>query len=95
MNPIDCDEHGPSAACLICRHLREGAGLGYFAIAAEPGESAQAWCEACDQTLAQERGWTDKASAQADWALYCTQCHDETLASHVLRSWVEGTSPEE
>src|SRR5688572_1074100 len=40
---IQCERHGVTAYCLVCRHLREGNGLGYWAIRSEPEEPAQAW----------------------------------------------------
>ena len=92
---IHCVRHGITPYCVICRHLREGFGLGYFAIIPEAEEPAQAWCEACDNVLEAERGWSDRADAQADWKLYCTGCYAETLARHQLRSWVRGTRPED
>jgi hypothetical protein len=95
MKLAQCEEHGPSPYCLICKHLRERNALGYFAIQAEPTEPAQAWCEGCDSVLAQERGWNDRADEQADWKLFCTACYERRLSSHRLVSWVEGTSPEE
>jgi hypothetical protein len=95
MQPVDCPEHGASPACIICQHLRTQDGLGYYAIAAEPAEPAMAWCEACDQLLAQERGWTDRADAHAGWKLLCTRCHERRLAAHQLINWLEGTRTDE
>ena len=94
---IHCDRHGVTAYCLICRHLRDGAGLGYWAIEPEPeiGEPAQAWCEGCDAVLDAEQGWTDRADAAADWKLYCAGCYADTLARHEQRGWCAGgPSPE-
>ncbi len=95
MKAIQCEEHGSSPYCIICEHLREQNGLGYFAIQAESTEPAQAWCEACDLVLAQEQGWTDRADLQAGWKLHCTACYERRLSAHTLLSWVEGTSPED
>jgi hypothetical protein len=92
---IHCARHGVTPFCLICRHLGEGSGLGYFAIKPEADEPAQAWCEACDRVLEAERGWSDRADAAADWKVYCTSCYKEALARHQLRSWLRGTSPED
>lgn len=92
---INCEEHGEAEYCLICRHLLSGAGLGYFAIEAEPGEPAQAWCGECDAVLEEEQGWSDRADEVADWKLICTGCYEQTLRGHQLVSWVEGTSPED
>ncbi len=98
MSGIACAEHGVSPGCLICRHLPGQRGRGYFAIPfepAEPDEAAQAWCEDCDRVLVREQGWTDAADRQADWRLYCTGCYEDCLRAHVLRSWAEGTSPDD
>ena len=92
---IHCERHGVSAYCLICRHLREQSGLKYWAIQPEPGQPAQAWCEACDAVLDEEQGWSDRADAQADWKLHCTGCYEETLARHQFLGWVAGTNPED
>jgi hypothetical protein len=91
---IRCAEHGVTPYCLICQHLRDESGLWYFAIPAEVGEPAQAWCESCDKVLEQEQGWTDRADLQANWRLYCTVCYEATLRRHRLRSWIEGASPD-
>ncbi len=90
---IYCDQHGVTAYCLICQHLRGGVGLGYWAIKPEPKEPAQAWCEACDAVLDQDRGWSDRAEALADWKLYCAGCYAEALSRHVRRGWDSGGTP--
>jgi hypothetical protein len=87
---IHCDRHGPTAYCMICRHLREGSGLGYSAIKPEPEEPAQAWCEECDAALDRDRGWSDRATALADWRLYCAVCYEQALARHIRRGWDSG-----
>jgi hypothetical protein len=89
---IHCDRHGVTAYCLLCCHLREGTGLGYWAIKPEEKEPAQAWCEACDAVLEEDRGWTDRGTALADWKLYCSECYAETLTRHTLRGWDSGGS---
>ena len=90
---VHCGRHGVTAYCLICRHLREGVGLGYWAIRAEPEEPAQAWCEECDAALDQDRGWSDRATALADWKLYCAGCYVEALSQHARRGWDSGGTP--
>jgi hypothetical protein len=87
---IHCDRHGVTAYCIICRHLRESSGLAYWAIKPKSEEPAQAWCEECDAVLAEDRGWTDRGDALADWKLYCTGCYAETLARHTRRGWDSG-----
>lgn len=88
---IHCERHGVTAYCLLCRHLREESGLGYWAIKPEPEEPAHAWCEACDTVLDEEQGWSDRADEQADWKLYCAGCYQEALKRHVRRGSVAGS----
>ena len=94
MKPIDCKEHGTSRYSVLCIHLRERDGLGYFAIQAQATEPAQAWCEACDVVMSQERGWTDRADSYAGWKLYCSTCYKNRLRAQALISVVEGIAPE-
>jgi|SRR6516165_2749660 hypothetical protein len=81
---VYCSTHGNTTAGIICRHLREGRGLNYFAIKTDPW----AWCEACDKVLEEERDWTDRFSQFADWKVYCRQCYTKTLRRHRLIEWV-------
>jgi hypothetical protein len=77
---IQCDEHGPSPPCMICRHLREGRGLGYVRLTDDSGSiEVTGLCEACAQLLLDEDGWTDRLFAFADWQLYCEQCFRREL----------------
>lgn len=92
---IHCARHGIEKYCLICQHLCQSNGLAYWAIQAEPELPAQAWCAACDAVLEQERGWSDRAIAQAGWKHYCALCYEETLESHNFLGWVEGTTEED
>jgi hypothetical protein len=72
---VECQEHGPSEPCMICRHLREGRGLGYILIEADArGFERTALCEECEQLLLAEDGWTGRLFDFADWRLYCAQC---------------------
>ena len=90
---VDCDEHGQSPGCLICRHLREEHGLGYWAIQPDAESPLQAWCIACNALATWDRGWTDRASALADWQIYCTICYEKTLKRHKLLGWCSGERP--
>ena len=92
---IHCHLHGLSTYCMICRHLREGLGLGYWAIKPESDEPAMAWCEECDTALDRDRGWSDRATELADWRLYCTVCYEARLTLHTRRGWDSGGKPEE
>jgi hypothetical protein len=91
---VDCDEHGQSPGCLICRHLREERGLGYWAIRPDDDAPAMAWCIACNAMVTWDRGWTDRASALADWQIYCTFCYDKTLKRHKQVGWCSGGRPQ-
>lgn len=55
---------------------------------------AQAWCEGCNEIFEQERGWTDRADAAADWQLFCEGCYEQALARHRLVAWADGTDAE-
>lgn len=81
---VYCSRHGNTTAGILCRHLREGHGLNYFAIKADPW----AWCEACDAVLEEERDWTDRFCEFADWKVYCRQCYAKTLRCHRRIEWV-------
>ena len=91
---VRCSQHGVTAYCLICRHLWEGIGLGYWDILPEPEEPAQAWCEGCDAVLHEDRGWSDRAEALVDWKLYCAGCYADTLSRHTLRGLDSGGTPQ-
>jgi hypothetical protein len=88
---INCPTHGASPYCLICVHLRSGAGLDYFAAPACRHGPAQAWCAACDEVVAAQRGWDDTADAHADFGLYCTSCYKDALRRHSFVCYSQGT----
>ncbi len=92
---VQCAKHGSTEYCLICRHLREQSSLRFYANTAEKYAPAQAWCEACDQVLDEERGWSDPADEFADWKLLCTACYEETLTRHEFIAWTVGSDEEE
>ncbi len=71
---------------MICQHLREGNGLGYFRVEVPPGRDdyQTALCEACDELLWKEAGWTDRLCDFADWKLFCRGCCEEILKRHRL-----------
>jgi len=91
---IHCEKHGVTAGCIICRHLCEAKGLGFWSIKPDATGPAQAWCEECDGVLDEDRGWTDRGDALADWRLYCTKCYTKTLKRHRRRGWDSGGSPD-
>ena len=83
---IFCERHGRSEGCMICRHLREVNGLGYYRVEVTPGRDdyETALCGSCDEMLWKEEGWTDRLYHFADWKLFCRGCFDETLKRHRL-----------
>jgi hypothetical protein len=71
---------------MICRHLREGTGLGFYRVQVPPGSNdyETGLCEQCDALFWEEDDWTDRLFDFADWKLYCRQCFEEVLAGHYL-----------
>ncbi len=71
---IRCDRHGPREKAIVCRHLPQPTEGGYFAVPAEAGEPAQAWCQVCEDARIADHGWYDYADSVAQWLLVCTEC---------------------
>jgi hypothetical protein len=88
--PVECPIHGRQRYALICVHLTTSRSSRYYLIEEEPDDPAQAWCESCDRVLAEDRGWSDRASAMAGWKLFCKDCFALTLQQHQLVTLVEG-----
>jgi hypothetical protein len=88
---VDCDEHGRSPYALICRHLREGEQVDYFAAPACEHGPAEAWCAECDARVAEQQGWTDAVEKEADKALYCAECYKRALRKHRFVAYVQGS----
>ncbi len=84
---VECAEHGPSEATMICRHLCDGKRLGYYRVKPAPGRDdlETALCAECDALVWEEDGWTDRVYDFADWQIYCRQCFERTLKRHRLR----------
>jgi hypothetical protein len=87
---VHCDEHGDSVATVICRHLREGSGLGYYAVRDDPW----AWCEECDHLVESGAGW-HRLNKFAKWQVYCYKCYRRTLRQHRRIAWVQLASDKE
>jgi hypothetical protein len=86
---VHCEEHGESIACIICRHLREGSGLGYYAIR----EGPWAWCEDCNAFSESGKGW-NRLYKFADWQVHCSRCYRRALRRHKRLAWVQYSSEE-
>ncbi len=91
---VECAAHGRKDYCIICRHLSEQSGLGFYASTAEVFAPAQAWCEGCDVVLAEERGWSDRAEEFADLKILCLVCYEEMLSQHMFICWSVGSDEE-
>ena len=85
---VQCPTHGPTAGCIICRHLRDGSGLGYYRVGVPPGVDfyETGLCDECDALLFAEEGWTDRLFDFAGWKLYCRGCFESVLGRHRLLS---------
>jgi hypothetical protein len=83
---ILCPTHGESDPCMICRHLREAEGLGYFLVKVNPGQDffETAMCKECDELFWAENGWTHRLFDFADWKLFCRHCFEERRGFHRL-----------
>lgn len=52
-------------------------------------DPAQAWCEACQAVIDEDRGWSDRASDFADWKLICGRCFTSIVNKHRLEAVFE------
>ena len=83
---VRCPTHGLRAGRMICRHLRDGTGLGYYRVAVPPGVDfyETGLCEECDRLFFEEGGWTMRLFDFADWKLFCRECFDRVVERHRL-----------
>jgi hypothetical protein len=81
---VHCDEHGDNVACIICRHLRNGSGLRYYAVRDDPW----AWCQECNAFAQRGQGW-ERLDKFAAWQVYCYQCYRRALRRHKRVAWVQ------
>ncbi len=83
---VQCPTHGLTSGCMICRHLREGSGLGYYRVTVPPGVDfyETGLCEECDKLFFKEGGWTMRLFDFADWKLCCRGCFEHLLTGHRL-----------
>jgi hypothetical protein len=83
---VECARHGACKGCMICRHLREGQGLGYWRVKVPPSSDdyETGMCEECDAFFWREQGWTDQLFEFAGWKLFCRKCYAEVLDRHRL-----------
>jgi hypothetical protein len=72
---VECAHHGSCAATFVCRHLARGVGCG-FHDAGGDDPWPDAWCDACDEVLERDGGWTDGGEAFAKITLQCSGCYE-------------------
>lgn len=79
--PIVCDVHGETPATFACWHIADGIACGFHHDADAPGPWPDAWCDACDERLADNGGeWTEEAEEAADVTARCTHCYEAARA---------------
>jgi hypothetical protein len=69
---IDCRTHGRRPGTLMCRHLLEMTGIGFFT--SDESDQADAWCAECEAAWQAEEKWTEAATAFAGFGLICDCC---------------------
>ena len=81
---MECPRHGLRKPAFVCRHLRDGVGLGFH----EPAEPADpelsfksAWCDACERARMASGGeWDDESESFARPLAICEGCLTEIRA---------------
>jgi hypothetical protein len=79
---VSCGEHGKSHATFVCQHLTRSSGLGFFTADDPNDPRPDAWCGRCDELLAKEGSWTERAEAFAHVRLACANCYDRFRMVH-------------
>lgn len=83
---VHCGVHGVSGPAFICRHAKQGTGLGFYVATGlnpndPPGgpfdDSPNGWCEECEKKRVQCGGWNDDSEAFAGVTLVCIHCFEE------------------
>ena len=80
---IECDEHGSTAAAVVCRHMLKPSWrkVGFVENNDDPTD-LQAWCEKCERVYFEEGGKTERFLAFNDFALVCTGCYAAIKKRH-------------
>jgi hypothetical protein len=83
---VHCGEHGTYGPAFVCRHAKQGAGLGFY-VASSPNpdklvdgnfdDCPNGWCAACEKKRILCGGWNDESEAFAGVTLVCTRCFEE------------------
>lgn len=81
---VTCAIHGDAPAAVVCGHLvaseRDGKPRGLHQEVDSDG-TPNAWCDACEITLAEGGGgWTKELTLAADIAVICGTCFEKIVA---------------
>ncbi len=72
---IVCKVHGPAEVALACRHVTAGVACGWHT-GIRDGTHPDAWCDRCDEQLANRSEWTLEMARQHDMGVTCAYCYD-------------------
>ena len=82
-NIVECCTHGNRYPAYVCQHLNLHTPVGFYEpFASDPSvtyanDELSAWCEACDEVLAEAGEWNDESEAFAKIKLVCDVCFFE------------------
>jgi hypothetical protein len=82
---VSCETHGSTPAALVCRHLPQGAQLGFNYRAERDADQVvcpDAWCDACHEALERAGHWDEAMLAHAGFAVVCQGCYGEIRAKN-------------
>jgi hypothetical protein len=78
-----CDRDGDAAVGLVCRHAAAGVACGFHGD--DPSDDdpcPMAWCDLCDELVADGDDWTEEALAAASFRPVCSSCYDRARADN-------------
>lgn len=81
---VHCGRHGDNQEAFMCKHLLEGASLGFFCDEDDGSNPyPDAWCSECER-VRRESGQFDDDYARATVKLVCGACYEEIKAKHIV-----------
>ncbi|MHC4884285.1 MAG: hypothetical protein ACYTGH_04285 [Planctomycetota bacterium] len=80
---VECSTHGKGYATYVCQHLARGEANAFITGDDDGDNRPDAWCEACDEVLISENGWTDKSEEFAGVTMVCSGCYDEIRGTYL------------
>ena len=84
LRPVICPFHGERPPTLVCKHLVEGKGLGFYTPnrptsddgADNDPDDDQAWCSECESVRQQNAGGNDLSEPFAAMTRICDVCFE-------------------